>query len=295
MMLSYRFMRMEMEGNRSGTSALTTEQVLEDYMVAPLAMPMDMHMVGVMVAPSDRITLMGMLPILSADMDHRTRMGGAFTTSASGLGDVGVSALVNLRNAKRHAVHLNLGVRVPTGSIEETDVTPASAGNEVVLPYPMQLGSGTWDLEAGATYLGQTDHASWGLQGKLMHRLGENDRGYTLGNRGLATGWVAYRLNDWLSGSLRGAFTAWGDIEGADEALNPMMVPTADPALRAGKRFDGGVGINFEVAEGSLAGQRLAVELLAPFWQDLDGPQLETDWRLVAGWQYAFQLFGNHH
>jgi hypothetical protein len=87
---------------------------------------------------------------------------------------------------------------------------------------------------------------------------------------------------------------AWSNIEGSDPDLNPAMVPTADPSLRAGKRIDGYAGLNFEVANGPLHGQRLAIEVGIPLWQDLDGPQLETDWVLVAGWQYAFQLFGEH-
>jgi hypothetical protein len=37
-----------------------------------------------------------------------------------------------------------------------------------------------------------------------------------------------------------------------------------------------------------LKGQRLAVELLRPVYEDLDGPQLGNEWTLNAGWQYAF-------
>jgi hypothetical protein len=73
-----------------------------------------------------------------------------------------------------------------------------------------------------------------------------------------------------------------------------MMVPTADPDLRGGRRLELGAGINFSIARGPLHGHRLALVLLGPVWQNLDGPQLETDWRILAGWQYAFQLFGRH-
>jgi hypothetical protein len=156
----------------------------------------------------------------------------------------------------------------------------------------MQIGSGTWDLMPGATVLGQSDPWSWGAQGLATIRLGTNDRSYRLGHRGLGTGWVAHRVNDWVSTSARLEGSAWGDVDGADPALNPLMVPTADPALRAGKRLDVGVGVNFEVAGETLHGQRLAIELLTPLWQDLNGPQLETDWRLIMGWQYAFRAWG---
>jgi hypothetical protein len=156
----------------------------------------------------------------------------------------------------------------------------------------MQLGSGTWDVMPGATVLGQNDRWSWGAQGLATFRLGENARHYRLGHRGMGTGWIAHRVNDWVSASLRLEGSAWGDVHGADAALVPMIVPTADPDLRAGTRLDFGVGVNFEVAGETLHGQRLALEFLAPLWQDLDGPQLERDWALVMGWQYAFRAWG---
>jgi hypothetical protein len=256
-------------------------------------MTMNMHMFGLMYAPADPVTLMVMLPILDLDMDHQTGMGGMFTTSSSGIGDLGLSALVKLVNRNRNSLHLNLGVSLPTGSIEEVDLTPASAPNEAQLPYPMQTGSGTTDLEPGMTYLGQTADWSWGLQGRGTFRVSDNDRSYRLGNVGQATSWLARRWNQWISTSIRLQGRTTGNVKGADPALNPAMVPTADPDLRGGTRIDVGLGLNFEVASrGPLHGQRLAVEFLLPAYQSLDGPQLENDYTLVIGWQYAFGLYG---
>jgi hypothetical protein len=292
MMLSYRFMPMRMDGNRDGTDSLDPPDVLTRFPVAPLRMPMSMHMFGVMVAPTDTLTLMGTVPVIDASMDHTTRRGAAFMTSAGGVGDVKVSGLLRLFNTHDQTAHLNLGLSLPTGAIDETDVTPASAPATAILPYPMQLGSGTWDLMPGVTLLGQADRWSWGAQGLATIRLGNNDRGYRLGHRGLGTGWLAARINDWVSLSGRVQGTAWGNVHGADPALNPMMVPTANPSLRGGKRLDLAVGLNFEVASQTLHGQRLAVEFIKPLWQALDGPQLEDDWELVVGWQYAFRVWG---
>ena len=47
-MASYRFMRMGMKGNRTGTEAESTEDVLADYMISPTEMVMSMHMLGLM-------------------------------------------------------------------------------------------------------------------------------------------------------------------------------------------------------------------------------------------------------
>jgi len=233
-----------------------------------------------------------MVPILVKEMDHVTRMGGQFTTETTGIGDIRGTALVELFNASRQQIHLNAGVSFPTGSIDETDQTPTGV---VRLPYPMQNGSGTFDLHPGVTYLGQSDDWSWGVQGTGVIRLGENDNDYQLGDEITGTGWFARKLGDWFSASARLQGKAWGDVDGADPLLNPFMVPTANPRLRQGRRVDVFGGINFEIPSGTLDGNRLAIEFGLPVFHDLDGPQLENDWTLVAGWQYAFQLFGEHH
>lgn len=287
-MLSYRYMTMSMSGLRSGSSAVTPNEVLENYMVTPLDMPMHMHMVGVMFAPSDAVTLMGMLPFTSSEMEHQTRSGAHFTTEAEGVGDISLSALVRLFDRNRQRVHFHAGASLPTGSIDERDVTPMSQGQEQRLPYPMQIGSGTVDLLPGLTYLGQSDWWSWGAQGRGTVRLGDNDNGYRLGNAAALTTWAARRWNDWWSNSVRLTGMAWGDVSGRDASLNPAMVPTADPDLRGGRRVEVFAGVNFEVPGGAFAGQRLALEAGIPLYRSLDGPQLERDWELVVGWQYAF-------
>ena len=73
-MTSYRFMHMDMSGNRDGTDSLSPEEIVttvanpfanppmmpSTLRVVPTDMPMQMHMVGGMYCLSDRITLMAM-------------------------------------------------------------------------------------------------------------------------------------------------------------------------------------------------------------------------------------------
>lgn len=280
-MLSYRFSSMLMEGNRDGTSSISTEDVLADYMVTPLDMQMSMHMFGVMHAPSDTLTLMAMLPYMNVEMDHETRNGTTFTTEGDGIGDIKVGGLYKIADNGHSSVHLNAGVSLPTGDIDITDDTPAGRNR---LPYPMQIGSGTYDLLPGITYAGYADWGSWGAQANATVRLGENDNDYTLGNKYGGTAWVAKTLGSKLSTSLRLRYETTEDIDGADPSLNPRMIPTADPELRGGERLDAAVGINVLVGRG----HRFAIEYQLPVEQDLDGPQLETQQALTAGWQYAW-------
>lgn len=288
-MLSARYMFMDMAGSRIGTDGVTDASVVDpagsNFTITPIEMPMQMAMLGAMYAPGDMLTLMVMAPYLDISMDHITRAGGAFTTTSSGIGDVRLGGMVRLVNFGRQTLIANAFASLPTGSIDELDVLPISAGAEVQLPYPMQTGSGTFDLMPGITYLGQADAVSWGGQAMATIRTGTNDRDYTLGNRYEGTFWGGYRFNDKFSGSLRLKATDTQNIEGADPApsVNPLAVPTARTDLRGGTQVDIGVGFNVSVPRSR--GLRFAVEALLPIYRDLDGPQLETDLTLVFGVQ----------
>lgn len=284
-MLSYRYMFMNMDGSRDGDSRVGDGEVLRRYPVTPTAMDTQMHMFGAMYAPIDQVTLMAMLPLVQKDMDHITRAGGKFDVSTFGVGDFKLSAMVRLWENETHHFHLNAGMSFPTGSTTEKDDTPM--GN-VRLPYPMQLGSGTYDILPGVTYTGQTDAWSWGAQASGVIRTGRNDEGYRWGHGYELSAWGAKPWTEWVSTSLRLKWKDVGNISGSDSRFNPRLVPTADPDLRAFGRLDVGVGLNFLIPGGPLKGNRFAVEGLFPVYQHVDGPQLEQDWMVTAGWQYAF-------
>lgn len=281
-MASYRFRTMKMEGSLNGSTSVSNAQVLQRYMVNPTEMTMNGHMLGLMYAPTDNATLMVMLPFMEKSMSHITRRGGSFTTQSSGIGDVKLAGLIKLWENENHRLHFNAGVSLPTGTIDARDTTPM--GPNSVLPYPMQLGSGTLDLMPGVTYSGSTENWSWGGQAVGTVRLGENRRGYKLGNMGDFSVWGARRWTEDFSTSLRLNGLTWGNISGADSRLNPRVIPTADPNLRAGSRLDILVGLNGKLGKG----HRLAVEAGVPVAQSYDGVQLETDYVLTAGWQWSF-------
>ena len=291
-MLSYRYMRMHMEGSLLGSDEIADSEIVsptgQGFLITPTKMPMQMHMFGGMYAPSDRVTLMAMVPYLSSEMDHITRAGGAFTTSSSGIGDVKLSGLFSLGDQTgSQRMHLSLGVSLPTGSTDEQDFLPPING-DAILPYPMQVGSGSYALMPGITYLTMSDNWSGGLQAVLNAPLNENDRGYKWGERVTATGWLARVLNDNVSISARANYLTWEGIQGADAALNPAAVPTARTDLRGGRRLEVPLGLNLYVPDGSLAGHRLLIEFAFPVYEDLAGPQLQTDWTLMVGWQKSF-------
>lgn len=288
-MLSYRYMNMAMNGLRQGSNSLSTEMALQDFMLVPVDMDMEMHMVGVMYAPSDRVTLMAMFNHLSHDMLIQNRMGGRFRTQSDGMGDTGLSALVKLKQWGNNHLHANLGFTIPTGSINPRDTTPM--GPNSLLPYPMRLGSGTHDLKLGVTWNRYLDDYSLGAQLMSTLRTGENDQNYRLGHENQFSFWAAKSLShDW---SLSARLTAKNrqSIKGNDPRLMMManMTPTANADFSGGDWVDLNVGINYvSNANNWTNGHRLALEYGHPLMQALAGTQMETAGMLTLGWQKAF-------
>lgn len=91
----------------------------------------------------------------------------------------------------------------------------------------------------------------------------------------------------WISGSLRLTGSTQSDIDGIDSnIMGPVQ--TANPDFQGGDRIDLGVGINLVGQERLLRGHRLGLEVGIPLYQDLNGPQMETDFTVTLGYQYAF-------
>ncbi len=285
-MASYRFGYMRMKGNRDGTRRLSKGRVLQDYPVTPTDMDVWVHMFGLMYAPTDWVTIATMLPWIQKSMDHVTRMGTGFTTTSNGIGDLKLAGLFRLFDGERHHLHLNFGWSFPTGQVRAKDTTPAG---RQTLPFPMQIGSGTFDMLPGLTYMGHTDRFSWGSQLVGTYRIGRNESDWTASDRVDFTGWLAYPWTNWLSTSGRFRMSWWSDYGGnQDRPPSSNVVPTADPNLRGGAAFELLGGINLSLPLGPLGKHRFAIEAGAPVEQWLDGPQLESDWRVVVGWQRAF-------
>ncbi len=290
-MVGYEFMTMSMEGSLDGTDRVSDQDVLQQFMVTPTSMAMDMHMFHLMYAPSDDVTLMAMFSYLDNSMQHLTQAGGTFETQSSGMGDVDLSinhVISEVESAAAvHRFALSYGLSLPTVSIDEEDYLPAMMA-DARLPYPMQLGSGTFDPSLGALYLGYSTKYYWGTQIVATVRMGENDHGYRLGNQTDVETWISRAWTDSVSTFARLSARHEGNIHGADSALNPMMVPTADPNRRAGTSVNAHLGFDFHVGRGTSGGHTISVEFTQPIYQDLDGPQLETEGITRVAWQVVF-------
>ncbi len=290
-MISYKYMTMGMQQLKEGRDNATNANGFTDYMVTPQNMIMNMHMLGAMYAPTDKITIMAMANYIENDMNLQMMMMGMtrnFSTKSSGLGDVSLSALYSIFNSNKKNLHAQVGVSIPTGSIEAKDATPMSMGEDIQLPYPMQLGTGSWGTKLGLTYQWHGTTSSFGAQLNSHINLNDNDQDFRFGNHYQATTWVAAKANDWLSASFRLNGQLVDEIKGKSDMVNPMMVSTADTTNSGGLYIHYGFGVNLLQPKGTLKGLRFGAEILLPLYQDVNGFQLDQSYTANLGVQYAF-------
>ncbi len=243
MMAGYRYMYYSRQaGNMLHGDRIANETALEDKgcingpgrlnkcFTVPDDMGMHMHMLDLMAAPTDWLTLMlmpqfvdmnmALRPGASIENENLINAGGHIEHHLStghetgGVGDTGMYALFKLLDIANQHVNLGLGVSAPTG-----DVGIKLRRNHTLdggfIHYGMQLGSGTWDFKPSLTYTGESDRFSWGGQLAGTKRIeSRNKSGFSFGDIFQGTVWGGYQWTNWLSSSVRGVYTWQGAIHG---------------------------------------------------------------------------------
>jgi hypothetical protein len=133
MMVGYRYMRNEQAGEvLNGSTPVSNDQVALygcgglSCAAAPNYMVMNMHMLDLMIAPTDWLTLMlmpqwtdmdmSMTPVGEHSLSHHTNKDGLIHAHQSGgVGDTGLYALFKLFDRPGHQLVLSLGGTAPTG------------------------------------------------------------------------------------------------------------------------------------------------------------------------------------
>lgn len=298
-MFSYRAMYMGMEGMLNGSDDISAANVLAEggFPVTPTEMTMQMHMLGVMYAPSDRVTLMAMTSYKANDMDLVIIASDTpFNTNATGLGDTKIGALVSLVDKNNHKVHANASLSIPTGSVDNRDDIPVL--NNALLAYPMQTGSGTWDPSMGVTYTSHKGLFGWGAQTMFTFPVGNNDKEYSLGEKTEATAWGSIQAADFISFSTRLKFTKTGNIQGAaDDLTTPFVAGNGNTIILANfmpvfntensgrTQLDLNFGSNLVIK--SVKGLRVGLEVGLPVYQDVNGIQMKNTIAGTIGILYA--------
>src|ERR1022692_4874832 len=156
-MVSYRYMRMNMANNISGSQPVSDNNVYNDYLMSPGKMNMDMHMLMVMYGISDRFTAMIMPSYVVSNMSMNMPNGGNAvmimpgTTAAmpnnqaiSGIGDTRLYGLYSITKNEDIQIVASLGLSIPTGSINKKAFQVLYS--DIHADYNMQPGTGTLDF-----------------------------------------------------------------------------------------------------------------------------------------------------
>jgi len=310
-MVSYTYMDMNMMGNHMGTKSAGDATIYKNYDMSPETMQMQMQMVMVMYGLTNKITLMAMggftSNYMTMNMNEAMQMmpgmnmpqmsmtqGSA--SSSYGISDTKLYGLYSLKQTSSDRLIGTLGINLPTGSTSATGLSMYSGTTER-LAYMMQMGTGSYSILPGLTYVKSISKFSIGVAGGADIKLNTNSDGYKWGNIYNATIWGSYRILSFMSASLRAEGINAGKITGSDKnILNPNVSttsnmefdPTADPRNSGGTWVNAYVGLNFHLNKPVLKNLTAQIEYGIPVYQDLNGTQMAISNNLLAGLAYKF-------
>ncbi|HHJ12830.1 MAG TPA: hypothetical protein ENJ79_00400 [Gammaproteobacteria bacterium] len=309
-------MYMRMNGLRDGTDAVEADNILGMpvmmgqptglYMAAPTGM--DMYMLNIATGYSFSDRFFAGLMLMAKELRMDMRFNGAmqsltghegFTMKTGGVADTMLMTKYRLFAddplIPTHQASLLFSLSLPTGSINEKNTKhPLDARAREQAPYGMQLGSGTLDPTVGLLYQASRSPLWWGANASYTARVYDNRREYRLGDEARLDLYGMYQVrHDFL---LQAQFNAsWqGRIKGEmDEAASgesgrvvrgdpgsPYTTPLWDPDHYGGRRLFATLGFQWQPAPLHIVDLSLSL----PLAQDLNGPQLETDYRLMLTW-----------
>ncbi|MDP6925180.1 MAG: hypothetical protein R2568_08500 [Candidatus Scalindua sp.] len=275
----------KMVGMRRGTSNRSTKDTLVSYMMSPRKMAMYMSNVSVGYAFTDRFFagIMGMY--VNKDMEMINRSGVRSSMYSQGAGDTMLMTKTLLFAddflVPKSQVSLLLGVSIPTGSIDQDE-------RGQLLPYSMQLGSGTFDPFFGILYEGSNSPLWWGANASFLARAYENYKSYNLGDEYRLDLYGMYQARHNLLGELQIKSKYVGHLEGqareieqdGDGHMKMMGVPTQafmsnlyDPDNYGGSTVDLSAGVQWQPFHNHI----LNAQFSFPLYQNLHGTQLERD------------------
>ena len=307
---------MHMDGLRDGTDDVDTEDLLGmpmmngmptgRYMAAPTEMSMSMLNLTAGYSFTDDFFagLMFMWKRNRMDMVFNQMMVNmtgqdGFTMESEGLGDTMLMTKYRLFTddplIPKRQMSLLFGLSLPTGSIDERNEThPLEVRRSELLPYGMQLGSGTFDPTIGLLYQASRSPYWWGVNATYTARLQDNDRDYRLGDEFRLDLYGMYQFRHDLLAQVQLNGSVQGEIEGEmDEAASgasgrvtpgnpntPYTTPLWETDHYGGTQVFATVGLQWQPAPLHIIDFNVGV----PVYQDLNGPQMAQDYRVMLTW-----------
>ncbi|MEZ6005736.1 MAG: transporter [Planctomycetota bacterium] len=198
----------------------------------------------------------------------------------TGLGDVAIGASVELSRGEESRSEVALDLDMPTGSVTDREPPDPNTNLAPRLPYDLQPGHGTWRLRPSFHLARWGADWSAGAGFEYQTSLDESDQGWKPGNALLAQAWYTRRFDESRSVVFAVDYEGQDEVSGQDTALDTSLDPMQLPQNTGGQRFGASIGLHMEVERRNF----LAIEVGVPVWQEVEGVQLEEDYRLRLGW-----------
>ena len=213
---------------------------------------------------------------------------GYSTGRTEGIGDTQVAGVWRAYRDNINQINVNFGLSLPTGSTTNNQVLLLPNGTAPLKRafYAMQEGSGTVDALPGVAYSGVLGQWSWGLSYRGRLPLDDNSQGWRYGDYHEINAWGGYSWLPGLETTLRLNGNTQTAIHGFDPAITGFA-QGADPAYYGGQHIDlyGGAVVNGRYL-GLPTAASVGLEVGAPLYQNLNGPQLARDWQISLALRY---------
>ena len=300
-MASVRFMRMDMGKNAIGSRDVSDQEIIElpnpfsmsgmpaKLSVVPENMVMDMVMIGGMYAPSDNLTWMGMIMLKDKSMDLTTYKGmknrdqlGKFSSGSSDLSNIALSALLRIQETQTTRLHAQIGIEKSTGENSKMGyvLTPMNDKKEMIMPYGMQIGDDSASLLSALTYT--KTYNLWKIGYQVNSKRSIQKDIWSFGNKLEFNIWTQRDFSKVAAWSLRIKYQKTDPIDGRNVLIS-APVQTANPRNYGGKDLSLGFGINYNLRLGGVG-----LEFFKPIKQNLNGPQMKTNWTAQMGYHLSF-------
>lgn len=286
-MLGYNVQQVKQTGGYFSGSGRATAEQMGPYSMLSDKHQMYMHMLHLMYAPTDHLTLALMPMYMSMNMtmgsnpqqsvtndgDHSAGHDAHASSPSHGVagwGDTILSASYRAFDNGQHQVITTLGLSAPTGNYKKY----GSDGNPV--HYGMQIGAGVWQAIPSISYIYTEEKVKAGVQVSTRQPIFNelNSLGYYPGDQHSATAWLSYLWHPNLSTSVRIQYSNTDSIQGHYKSTHNHSAPADIQGNYGGEQTFVGFGINTLVPE--LKGIRAGIEYLTPINENLNGVQQRT-------------------
>ena len=290
-------MIMEMGPLRDGTDEISNDDLIgsangTNFPALPTNMQMYMTMIGAAYSFSDDFAVMGMTSYIENTMRMNLNNGNDFTMTSGGVGDITLlakyRAYADDNLVPTNQVSVLFGLSLPSGSINKKFSNHTNdTFNGSLLPFKMQLGSGTVDPIIGLTYQGSRDPFWWGFNTQLEGHIYDNEQGYRRAQELRYDFYAMKQVHDkvvvhaQLNGWYEGKFSdeaydvrVLGAGHNALSTANNLISPLFDPDNYGGHKLHFGLGVQFQ----PLPLHVMEITASVPIHQDLNGPQLQDNW-----------------